>query len=292
MANKQRQMAFEANETVLCFHGPLLYEAKILKTDWRVLDPPHGDEGPVYLVHYRGWKQTWDEWVPESRALKLNEANLAKQASLKESYPGKKKTVPKTTGSSESSARGKNRTKDTSVDKEEEFTKRPEIKIPIPDSLKAQLVDDWENITKNQQLVPLPRTPNVVQILDMYKESKKDKKAKNDEIFQEVMAGVKMYFDKCLGNLLLYRFERQQYVDIRKKNTGKEDSEIYGGEHLLRLFVQFPMLIAHTQMDQDSINALRENLVDMLKWMQKNHKELLLSEYENASPAYQSIVKS
>lgn len=26
------------------------------------------------------------------------------------------------------------------------------------------------------------------------------------------------------------------------------------------------MLIAHTQMDQDSINALRENLVDMLKY--------------------------
>ena len=50
------------------------------------------------------------------------------------------------------------------------------------------------------------------------------------------MAGIKTYFDKVLGNLLLYRFERQQYVDIRKKNNGKEDSEIYGGEHLLRLF--------------------------------------------------------
>ena len=57
-----------------------------------------------------------------------------------------------------------------------------------------------------------------------------------DEIFQEVIAGIKTYFDKVLGNLLLYRFERQQYVDIRKKNNGKEDSEIYGGEHLLRLF--------------------------------------------------------
>ncbi|KAF9390557.1 Esa1p-associated factor [Podila verticillata] len=291
MTNK-RPMTFEANENVLCFHGPLLYEAKILKTDWRVLDPPHGEEGPCYLVHYRGWKQTWDEWVPESRALKLNEANLAKQASLKESYPGKKKTVPKTSTSTESSDRGKKRAKDTSVDKEEDFTKRPEIKVPIPDSLKAQLVDDWENITKNQQLVPLPKTPNVVEILEMYREFKKDKKAKSDEILQEVLAGIKAYFDRCLGNMLLYRFERQQYVDIRKRFVGKDDSEIYGGEHLLRLFVQFPMLIAHTSMDQDSINALRENLVDMLKWMQKHHKDLLLSEYENASPAYQSIVKS
>lgn len=100
-----------------------------------------------FLVTHR-----WDEWVPESRALKMNEANLAKQASLKESYPGKKKAVPKTSGATESSDRGKKRAKDTSVDKEEEFTKRPEIKVPIPDSLKAQLVDDWENITKHQQV--------------------------------------------------------------------------------------------------------------------------------------------
>lgn len=30
--------------------------------------------------------------------------------------------------------------------------KRPEIKIAIPDNLKVQLVDDWEAITKNQQV--------------------------------------------------------------------------------------------------------------------------------------------
>lgn len=33
--------------------------------------------------------------------------------------------------------------------------KRPEIKISIPDNLKVQLVDDWEAITKNQQVRPL-----------------------------------------------------------------------------------------------------------------------------------------
>jgi hypothetical protein len=30
--------------------------------------------------------------------------------------------------------------------------KRMEIKIVIPDVLKGQLVDDWENVTKNQQV--------------------------------------------------------------------------------------------------------------------------------------------
>ena len=30
--------------------------------------------------------------------------------------------------------------------------KRMEIRIVIPDVLKGQLVDDWENVTKNQQV--------------------------------------------------------------------------------------------------------------------------------------------
>lgn len=30
--------------------------------------------------------------------------------------------------------------------------KRPEVKIVIPDVLKLQLVDDWENVTKNNQV--------------------------------------------------------------------------------------------------------------------------------------------
>jgi mortality factor 4-like protein 1 len=58
------------------------------------------------------------------------------------------------------------------------------------------------------------------------------------DIFEEVVSGIKVYFDRCLGNVLLYRFERQQYVDIRRTSEGKEMemSEIYGAEHLLRLF--------------------------------------------------------
>lgn len=35
---------------------------------------------------------------------------------------------------------------------EDEYLKRPEVKISIPDNLKVQLVDDWEAITKNQQV--------------------------------------------------------------------------------------------------------------------------------------------
>lgn len=42
--------------------------------------------------------------------------------------------------------------------------KRPEVKVPIPEGLKAQLVDDWENVTKNQQVCP----PRVILFSTLY----------------------------------------------------------------------------------------------------------------------------
>ncbi|KAJ3049273.1 Esa1p-associated factor, partial [Quaeritorhiza haematococci] len=172
---------------------------------------------------------------------------------------------------------------------EDEFIRRPEIKIIIPDSLKVQLVDDWENVTKNQKLVKLPREPTVNQILTNWKESMKKshtRQSRNDDIIAEVVSGLKLYFDKALPNILLYRFERLQYVEIKKQHPEKSFSEIYGAEHLMRLFVQLPSLIAHTNMDQDAVNILRDYFVEFLKYVQKNHQELFVSEYETASPNY------
>jgi mortality factor 4-like protein 1 len=52
----------------------------------------------------------------------------------------------------------------------------------------------------------------------------------------EVIDGIQKYFDAALGSLLLYRFERIQYAEAIKTFAGKRMSEVYGAEHLLRLF--------------------------------------------------------
>lgn len=132
----------------------------------------------------------WDEYVPESRLLKLNDANLAKQKQLQESakskafdmppnsatgggfYPNKKRMD--TSGLNSSTSRGTKRARESAntpaLDGEEEWQKKPEIKLSIPDVLKVQLVDDWEAVTKNNQLVPLPRSPNVQDVLKAYED--------------------------------------------------------------------------------------------------------------------------
>lgn len=55
-------------------------------------------------------------------------------------------------------------------------------------------------------------------------------------LLDEIIAGINLYFDKALGNNLLYRFERAQYVEQKRSAGDKQMSEIYGAEHLLRLF--------------------------------------------------------
>ena len=48
--------AYAKDEKVLCFHGELLYEAKVLDT--KVKDPNDKKDGYMFRVHYKGWKNT------------------------------------------------------------------------------------------------------------------------------------------------------------------------------------------------------------------------------------------
>jgi mortality factor 4-like protein 1 len=124
----------------------------------------------------------------------------------------------------------------------------------MPDRLKSLLVDDWENITKNLQLVQLPSNEPAAVILDKYQEyaiSTGNKNSTERDILEEVVAGLKEYFNKGLGRLLLYRFEREQFYDMYTRIgksgdelEGKMLADIYGGEHLLRLFGKSAQLYA------------------------------------------------
>ena len=86
---------YEINEHVLCYHGPLLYDAKILKREEAVEPhPATGNTGPHYFVHYKGWKASYDEWLDPDRVKKWNEENVKIQKELERTYDtGKNKKV-------------------------------------------------------------------------------------------------------------------------------------------------------------------------------------------------------
>ena len=56
---------WKQSEKILCFHGPLIYEAKIQEVELL-------NSIPKYFINYKGWNKNWDEWVPEARMLKLS----------------------------------------------------------------------------------------------------------------------------------------------------------------------------------------------------------------------------
>ncbi|KAL1742359.1 MRG-domain-containing protein [Schizophyllum fasciatum] len=309
---------YSINERALCYHGPLIYEAKILKA--HNSSGPHpitGQEGLHYYVHYKGWKQTWDEWVPVSRLLKMTEENLKTKRALHlgthlngESKSAKGSTKG-TAGGSGPAARGGGR-KDNNQrglkrSREEvrgpakrDDVKRPELKLEMPEAMKVRLVDDWEAVTKNNQLVPLPRNPNVKQMLDEFEAFVRTEKPTGlpdpDALLTSVLSGLKTYFDKALGKNLLYRFERPQYASIREKYDaeGKEMSEAYGAEHFLRMLVSLPQMVASSSMDAETANALGVYCKVLVDWLVRERGRLFLNmeQYDQASIQYQNLSRS
>ena len=108
------------------------------------------------------------------------------------------------------------------------------------------------------QLVTLPRTPTVRELLQEFKtyassqppptsnssSANANISSHHEKLLPTVISGLILYFDRSLGQNLLYRFERPQFAEVRTRYiTGqsvkigeeKEMSEVYGAEHLLRM---------------------------------------------------------
>uniref|UniRef100_A0A3Q1K5S6 Mortality factor 4-like protein 1 n=1 Tax=Anabas testudineus TaxID=64144 RepID=A0A3Q1K5S6_ANATE len=327
MAPKQDpKPKFQEGERVLCFHGPLLYEAKCVKINIK-------DKQIKYFIHYSGWNKNWDEWVPESRVLKYVDSNLAKQKELQKAnqdhyvegkmrglapskkiaavqqknvdlnycalfhYRKVKKAKQKISGPGEGTSSGeapqgprKKRARvDPTVESEEMFTNRVEVKVKIPEELKPWLVDDWDLITRQKQLFHLPAKKNVETVLEDYANYKKSKGNSDNKEYavNEVVAGIREYFNVMLGTQLLYKFERPQYAEILAEHPDMPMSQVYGAPHLLRLFVRIGAMLAYTPLDEKSLALLLSYLQDFLKYLVKNSSTLFsASDYEVAPPEY------
>jgi mortality factor 4-like protein 1 len=305
----------QAGDTVFAFHGPLIYEAKILRihragsaTVETTTETEAASKFPkltnlmdidTYFLHYQGWNSKWDEWVGIERILEYNEENIFKKKELDQltkrraSKPAKESSVQPSSQSntSQSSKLGTNTSKVTKPRKK----KVPTIHLNFHNSLKYILVDDWQFITRDRKLVSLPSEYPVEFILLEYKKfrlKKLDDVQQN--VLQEILTGLQLYFNKSLSLILLYKYENLQYLQLLKNNVVNKEvvpSKVYGVEHLLRLLTSLPGLISQTEMDGVSIGVLISEMDNLLQWLADNLKQYL-GKYENTSPLYDSLARS
>ncbi|KAK1410294.1 hypothetical protein QVD17_36829 [Tagetes erecta] len=350
-ANRRRANSntkfFSDGEKVLAYHGPRIYEAKVLKSEIRKNEWK-------YYVHYLGWSKTkgvegkaigisrlqkhheisvygvslstlelkflahepdlgflvcvftidgslpleyiqisaihftcWDEWVGAERLMKTTEENIRKQQALDK----KQGVEPKSARSNQTKsikandskvdkekaksngAKGKKR-KHTSSDEKENASVGKLVDIEIPQTLKQQLVDDWGFVNEQNNLVKLPRSPNIDDILKLYLEYR----SKKEDMTEEILKGLRCYFDRALPVILLYDKERPQYREYIKNDVSP--SSIYGAEHLLRLFVKLPELLPYVNIEEELLISLQQKFLDFLKFLQKKQSSFFLSSYD------------
>ncbi|XP_010474852.1 PREDICTED: protein MRG2-like [Camelina sativa] len=265
---------FEEGERVLANHSDCFYEAKVLKIEYR-------DEEWKYFVHYIGWNKSWDEWISLDCLLKHTDENIEKEKEQGMKQGIKTATAWKVTKMKPRSpnvARGRKRKQDSADTEKNVVPSDNLLNFHIPPALRKQLIDDYEFVTQMHKLVQLPRSPNVDDILKKYVDSQMKKHGRVTDSVEEILKGLRCYFDKALPVMLLYNNERKQYEETVTADVSP--STVYGAEHLLRLFVKLPELLIHVNMAEETLKELQDNLADILRFLRKNQSLFFVSAYK------------
>ena len=117
-------------------------------------------------------------------------------------------------------------------------------------------------------------------VLDRYVQSKREEGCKGIELdaVEELASGVLLYFDRALPVYLLYRFERQQFDEVEdsilcQQIESEPDipwSDVYGVEHLLRLFTRLPRLIVAERLSSTEQRQLQQRMLDLIRFIARN----------------------
>ena len=282
------------------------------------------NSGAAYEVHYKGWNASWDEWVDEGRVRRFTwETHLTAQQAkaelkreqqalaAKEAAEAAARAAAEVARLSEAAAPvveagggGKKKKKKKKREREEEpdvldmlpFPKRSkagavypdpgEVELPLPELLVQFVMSDCEFVTREHRLVPLPRAPSVSSILKAFLRLVD---AVEDDPRIAIVDGVRLLFNAALPVHLLYRFERLQHIELRQRLDAAGDpsdlADIYGAEHLLRLVVRIPSVIAHSQYTQDELPLLLATLGDLVAFLEAN-PHFFLDEYDAPTAQY------
>lgn len=263
--------AYTKGEKVYVLHGPKLYKANILK----VKETP---DGWKYFLHYNGWGKKWDEWAGSERIQEINLKTTEIAKKLNKKVDDAKK-IQKA---------GKKRKREEAVANEpEQEASAVNLRISLPSEFKKRLVQDWENINRNEKIMQLPVRPSINEIFDhylTYVDSNNSNDKTTGKTAENTLKSLKIYFQHALPTMLLYRFERPAYASY--DFDGNSPSSVYGAEHLLRLFVKMPQLANNTGLTELQKKSLEKEISGLCGYMNKKRTHCFTALYEKQGREY------
>ncbi|XP_065881114.1 protein MRG2-like isoform X2 [Euphorbia lathyris] len=260
--DEENPSLYEVGEMVLALNDNKFWTAKVVEINYE-------SKTWKYFIHYMGWKKSWDEWLGEECLKKLNDDNV-------HNFICKDNT--KAVQASASVIRGKKKRRKGALDMGKDTVPMENfVNLQLSSMLKKQLLDDCEFISLMGKLVKLPRSPNVDAILRMYISYRSEKHGEVSKALKEFAMCLCGFFNKALPVILLYKSERDQYTDAIK--DGSAPSAVYGAEHLLRLYVKLPELLAGANIEEETLMVLQTNFVSFLKFLKMNQTSFFLSAY-------------
>jgi len=207
---------FSTEEKVLCYHGPLLYEAKCTKIKKEASQYQ-------YFIHYQGWNKNWDEWVTEARMLKQNLENMEKQKRLLASHVAQSKANRKIKKDQKDLNRKGSKGGSDSNSNSRASTPVGERVAPVAArSTKRSLGDDERSTSsrddEGQVQVPVKEQTGVL------RKKKRKKEIFTDPVFAEEVVGMKVVVELPVD--LKYILCRDWDNVVNKKRLSKIPAKV------------------------------------------------------------------
>ena len=168
--------------------------------------------------------------------------------------------------------------------------------ITIPIALRDNLVEQYNLIHSQQKLIKLPKA-NGFRINDILSSALRDQqqKLRNKqskkppdvdgakslqtmcELLPFINDGIRGFFKNTLQINLLYNFEKPQ-LDMLEVDEHTDLCDIYGAEHLIRLFYILPNILIHTRgVEEKNFGQIKQCLSVITQFVSKNKSKYLIN---------------
>ncbi|CAB9508386.1 modification-related protein EAF3 [Seminavis robusta] len=176
-------------------------------------------------------------------------------------------------------------------------------KIKLPISLKKILINTWESMSQKHLVYDLPSCMSVRKVLGMYVDAKgyqathsfrnlrhdaedQDKLMKRRAGWKNLADGIAMFFEKSVRTRLLYPQEIPQLnAQLASVKSGDQDTspalvDFYGVEHLLRLLLILPDILAECMSDENA-KVVLQNVFELVKFLHRQQDYLFVTAFRH-----------